>query len=60
MGKHARIALILAAAACLLAVTVDWVVSELSPDAAVAPVAGPGPLGPLVAPQPDPEQSPGE
>lgn len=29
MGKEARIALILAAAACLMAVTVDWVVEEL-------------------------------
>lgn len=60
MGKHARIALILAAAACLLAVTVDWVISELSEDAAVPPGAGPGPVGPLGVPESDPEQSPGE
>jgi hypothetical protein len=29
MGKHARIALLLAASACLLAVMVDWIVEEL-------------------------------
>jgi hypothetical protein len=29
MGKEARIALLLAASACLLAVMVDWVVEEL-------------------------------
>jgi hypothetical protein len=29
MGKHARIALLLGAAACLLAVMVDWIVEEL-------------------------------
>lgn len=29
MGKEARIALLLAASACLLAVMVDWVVAEL-------------------------------
>lgn len=30
MGKEARIGLILGACACLLAVTVDWVVEELT------------------------------
>jgi hypothetical protein len=30
MGKEARIALLLAASACLLAVMVDWVVEELA------------------------------
>jgi hypothetical protein len=30
MGKEARLALLLAGAACLLAVMVDWVVEELS------------------------------
>jgi hypothetical protein len=30
MGKHARIGLLLGAAACLLAVLFDWVVMELS------------------------------
>jgi hypothetical protein len=30
MGKEARIALILAATACLLAVMVDWVMEDLS------------------------------
>jgi hypothetical protein len=29
MGKEARVALILAGTACLLAVMVEWVVSEL-------------------------------
>lgn len=29
MGKEARIALILSAAACLMAVTVEWAISEL-------------------------------
>jgi hypothetical protein len=29
MGKEARIALLLGASACLLAVMVDWVVAEL-------------------------------
>lgn len=47
MGTEARIALILGAAACLLAVMVDWVIEELttqsSPSAASS---GPGPLGP--------------
>jgi hypothetical protein len=30
MGKHARIGLLLGAAACLLAVMVDWVVEDLN------------------------------
>lgn len=30
MGKEARMALLLAASACLLAVMVDWAVEELS------------------------------
>jgi hypothetical protein len=30
MGKEARLALLLAGSACLLAVMVDWVVEELS------------------------------
>jgi hypothetical protein len=30
MGKEARIGLLLAAAACLLAVMVDWVMEDLS------------------------------
>jgi hypothetical protein len=30
MGKEARIALLLAGAACLVAVMVDWAVEELS------------------------------
>jgi hypothetical protein len=30
MGKEARIALLLGATACLLAVMVDWVVEELN------------------------------
>ncbi len=30
MGKEARIALLLAASACLFAVMVDWVVEELA------------------------------
>jgi hypothetical protein len=30
MGKEARIGLLLGASACLLAVTVDWVVEELN------------------------------
>ncbi len=29
MGKHARVALLLAGAACLLAAMVDWVIQEL-------------------------------
>jgi hypothetical protein len=29
MGKEARIALVLAASACLMAVMVDWAVAEL-------------------------------
>jgi len=33
MGKEARIALLLAAAALLLAVLVEWVVGELQEDA---------------------------
>ena len=32
MGKEARIALLLAASACLLAVMVDWVIVELNED----------------------------
>jgi hypothetical protein len=32
MGKEARIGLLLGATACLLAVTVDWVVEELNSD----------------------------
>jgi hypothetical protein len=32
MGKEARSALLLAAAACLLAVMVEWVISELQSD----------------------------
>ena len=32
MGKEARIALLLAASACLLAVMVDWVIVELHED----------------------------
>jgi hypothetical protein len=30
MGKHARIGLLLGAAACLLAVMVDWVIEDLN------------------------------
>lgn len=30
MGKHARIGLLLGAAACLLAVMVDWIVDDLN------------------------------
>jgi hypothetical protein len=30
MGRYARIALLLAGAACLLAVMVDWVVEDLN------------------------------
>jgi hypothetical protein len=30
MGKEARVALILAAAACLMAVTVEWAIGELN------------------------------
>lgn len=29
MGKEARVALLLAAAACLMAVTVEWAIAEL-------------------------------
>ena len=32
MGKEARIGLLLGAAACLMAVMVDWVVEELTSD----------------------------
>jgi hypothetical protein len=32
MGKEARIALLLAASACLVAVMVDWVIEELNED----------------------------
>jgi hypothetical protein len=32
MGMEARVALLLGAAACLLAVMVDWVVEELNGD----------------------------
>lgn len=32
MGKEARVALLLAGTACLLAVMVEWVVSELHHD----------------------------
>ena len=32
MGKEARMALLLAASACLLAVMVDWVIVELNED----------------------------
>lgn len=32
MGKEARIGLILGAAACLLAVMVDWVIEDLNKD----------------------------
>jgi hypothetical protein len=32
MGKEPRIGLLLAATACLLAVLVDWVVQELTPN----------------------------
>jgi hypothetical protein len=32
MGKEARIGLLLGASACLLAVMVDWVISELHED----------------------------
>ena len=32
MGKEARIALLLAASACLVAVMVDWVIVELNED----------------------------
>lgn len=49
MGKQARISLILTAAACLVAVMVDWVVSELSEGSGADPVAGPGPVGPVTA-----------
>jgi hypothetical protein len=31
MGKEARIALLLAAFACLMAIMADWVVSEIRP-----------------------------
>jgi hypothetical protein len=34
MGKEARIALLLGASACLLAVMVDWVVEELNQEQA--------------------------
>ncbi len=34
MGKEARVALLLAASACLLAVMVEWVVSELAEEQA--------------------------
>jgi hypothetical protein len=34
MGKEARSALLLAASACLLAVMVEWVISELQSDLA--------------------------
>jgi len=30
MGRHARVALLLAATSCLLAVMVDWVVEEMN------------------------------
>ncbi len=33
MGTEARVGLLLGAAACLLAVMVDWVVEELQPSA---------------------------
>lgn len=29
MGKHARLALILTATACLVAVTIDWALTEV-------------------------------
>lgn len=29
MGKHARMALILTATSCLIAVTIDWVLQEV-------------------------------
>jgi len=32
MGRHARIALLLTASSCLLAVMIDWVVEELNKD----------------------------
>ena len=32
MGKEARIALLLAASACLVAVMVDWVIEEMNQD----------------------------
>ena len=32
MGREARIALLLAASACLVAVMVDWVIEELNED----------------------------
>jgi len=32
MGKEARIGLILGAAACLMAVMVDWVIEDLNKD----------------------------
>jgi hypothetical protein len=34
MGKEARIALLLAASACLLAVMVEWVIEELNTEEA--------------------------
>jgi|HubBroStandDraft_6_1064221.scaffolds.fasta_scaffold448934_2 hypothetical protein len=34
MGKEARIALLLAASACLLAVMVEWVIEELNTEPA--------------------------
>jgi hypothetical protein len=30
MGRHARVALLLAATSCLLAVMVDWVIEEMN------------------------------
>jgi hypothetical protein len=39
MGREARVALILTAAGCLLAVLVDWAVQELNDDATQPDVA---------------------
>lgn len=44
MGTEARLGLLLGAAACLLAVMVDWVVEELSGEDAPATPAGSVPL----------------
>jgi hypothetical protein len=45
MGKEARIALLLTCTACLLAVMVEWMVSELQHSDSTLPVSGQRPAG---------------
>ena len=58
MGKEARVALLLAASACLLAVMVDWAVVELNQHEDVREESQPGQSADSAADAPAPAAEP--